>query len=140
MRLTTIFYSAAIATVFSLSASFTTTKISNASKDGDWFFLEDKKVGFGVDHDVIHFGNWKDDVRQLKLKITDGPLKMYNMVIYFDNGSTQNVSMRFRFALGSESRVIDLDGGLRHLSKIEFTYETKGFARGRARVAVWGRN
>jgi len=41
--------------------------------DGDWFFFEDKKVGFEVDHDVIHFGNWKDDVRQIKLKITDGP-------------------------------------------------------------------
>ncbi len=140
MRLTTIFYSIAMAAVFSLTASFTTTKTSQTAKAGDWFFLEDKKVGFGVDHDVIHFGNWKDDVRQLKLRITDGPLKMYNMVIYFDNGTTQNVSMRFRFAQGSESRVIDLDGGLRHLTKIEFTYETKGFARGRARVAVWGRN
>ena len=60
MRLTTIFYSAAIATVFSLSASFTTTKTSKTNKDGDWFFLEDKKVGFGVDHDVIHFGNWRE--------------------------------------------------------------------------------
>jgi hypothetical protein len=140
MRLTTIFYSTAIAAVFTLTASFTSTKSSGTNKPGDWFFLEDKNVGFGVDHDVIHFGNWKDDVRQIKLKITDGPLKMYNMKIHFDNGGTQNVSMRFRFAQGSESRVIDLDGGLRHLKKIEFWYETKGFLRGRARVAVWGRN
>jgi len=140
MRLTNIFYSVAIAAVFSLTASFTTTKTSNTSKTGDWFFLEDKRVGFGVDHDVIHFGNWKDDVRQIKLKITDGPLKMYNMKIHFDNGSTQDVALRLRFAQGSESRVIDMDGGLRHLTKIEFWYETKGFARGRARVALWGKN
>jgi hypothetical protein len=140
MRLTTIFYSAAIAAVFSLTTSFTTTKTSNANKPGDWFFLEDKKVGFGVDHDVIHFGNWKDDVNKIKLKITDGPLKMYNMKIHFDNGTTQDVSMRLRFAQGSESRVIDLDGGLRHLKKIEFWYETKGFLRGKSRVAVWGKN
>jgi hypothetical protein len=140
MRLTTIFYSLAIATIFSLTSSFTFTKTSATTKAGDWFFLEDKKVGFGVDHDVIHFGNWKDDVRQIKLKITDGSLKMYSMKIYFDNGSEQNVELRNRFAQGSESRVIDMDGGLRHLSKIEFWYETKGFARGRARVAVWGRS
>ena len=107
---------------------------------GEWFFLGDKNVGFGVDRDVIHFGNWKDDVRQLKLRITDGPLKMYRMIIHFDNGSTQEVELRNRFAQGSESRVIDLDGGLRHLSKIEFWYETKGFLRGKSRVAVWGRN
>jgi len=34
--------------------------------------------------------------------------------------------------------VIDLDGGLRHIKRIEFWYETKGFRKGRARVAVWG--
>ena len=85
-------------------------------------FLEDKRVGFEVDHDVIHFGNWKDDVRQLKLKITDGPLKMYDMKIHFDHGEVWDVSLRFRFAQGSESRVIDMNGGLRHLKKIEFWY------------------
>jgi hypothetical protein len=136
MHLKKFFYSLAIVSFFSLSAAFTSTK-HNA---GDWFFLEDKKVSFGADHDVIHFGNWKDDVRQIKLKVTDGPLRMYSMKVYFDNGTVQDVELRNRFAEGSESRVIDLDGGLRHLSKIEFWYETKGFARGKSRVAVWGRN
>jgi hypothetical protein len=78
-------------------------------------------------------------VRQLKLKVTDGPLKMYSMTVHFDNGSTQNVALKNNFAQGSWSRVIDLDGGLRHLSKIEFVYETKGFIRGRSRIAVWGK-
>lgn len=138
MRLTKIFMLFAVVSLF----SFTTVKNSTntASKPGEWFFLEDKSVGFGVDHDVIHFGNWKDDVRQIKLKITDGPLKMYNMTIHFDNGTTQSVALRNKFAQGSESRVIDMDGGLRHLTKIEFTYETKGFLRGKSRVAVWGKN
>jgi hypothetical protein len=140
MRLTTIFYSTVLVTVFSLTTAFTTSNSSPTKNPGIWFFLGDKKVGFGVDHDVIHFGNWKDDVSQIKLKITDGPLKMYKMIIHFDNGTTQNVEMRNRFAQGSESRVIDLDGGLRHLKKIEFWYETKGFVRGRSNVNVWGKN
>ncbi len=134
MRLTTIILSSIVMAVFSLTTAFKT------SDTGSWTFLGDKNVGFGIDHDVIHFGNWKDDVRQIKLKITDGPLKMYRMNIHFDNGSVQEVTLRNRFAQGSESRVIDLDGGLRHLTKIEFWYETKGFLRGKARVAVWGRN
>lgn len=140
MRLTTIFYSTVIAALFSFTTSFTTAITYKTNKAGDWVFLADKKVGFGADHDVIHFGNWKDDVRQLKLKITDGPLKMYSMKIHFDNGTTQDIELRMRFAQGSESRVIDLEGGLRHLKKIEFTYETKRFVRGRSRVAVWGKN
>lgn len=136
MRLTKIIFSLAIVSVFALGSAF----VSSKNKPGDWFFLEDKKVGFGVDHDVIHFGNWKDDVRQIKIRVTDGPLKMYDMKIYFDNDQVQDVSLRSRFAQGGESRVIDLNGGLRHLKKIEFWYETKGFLRGKSRVAVWGRN
>jgi len=137
MRLTKILFSTVIVAVFSLTTAFTTISVKKTASD--WFFLEDKKVGFGVDHDVIHFGNWRDDVRQIKLKVTDGPLKMYNMKVYFDNGSVQNVELRNRFAQGSESRVIDMDGGLRHLTKIEFWYETKGFLRGKSRIAVWGK-
>ena len=136
MRVRQFFSVMAIAAIAVAAYAFTPAK----SNKGSWFFLGDKSVGFGVDHDVIRFGNWKDDVRQIKIRVTDGPLKMYDMKIHFDNGGTQDVTLRNRFNQGSESRIIDLDGGLRHLSKIEFTYETKGFARGRARVAVWGRN
>jgi hypothetical protein len=137
MRLTTTLFSLMLVAVFTFSSAF---KTMDKTTDGDWFFLEDKNVGFGVDHDVIHFGNWKDDVRQIKLKVTDGPLRMYSMKIHFDNGTIQNVELRNRFAQGSESRVIDMEGGLRHLTKIEFWYETKGFLRGKSRIAVWGRN
>jgi len=140
MRLTTMLCSTAVAALFSFTTAFTPAHTPVKANAGDWFFLADKNVGFSSDHDVINFGNWKDDVRQIKLKVTDGPLKMYKMLIHFDNGSTQNVELRNRFAQGSESRVIDMDGGLRHLTKIEFWYETKGFLRGKSRVAVWGRN
>ncbi len=136
MRVIKIFSSLVAVAIMVAASAFTPAK----NNDGNWFFLGDKSVGFGVDHDVIHFGNWKDDVRQIKIRVTDGPLKMYDMKVHFDNGSTQDVTLRSRFNQGTESRIIDLDGGLRHLSKIEFTYETKGFARGRARVAIWGRN
>jgi Protein of unknown function (DUF2541) len=108
------------------------------TQPNQWRFIGDKMVGFGVDHDVIITGNTNDDFRKLKLKVTSGPLKMYDMKVYFDNGGVQDVSLRQHIRQGGESRVIDLDGGLRHISKIEFWYETKGFLKGRARVAVWG--
>lgn len=110
----------------------------SVSSKAQWRFIADKWVGFGVDHDVIVTGNINDDFRQLKLKVTDGPLKMYDMKVYFDNGSVQDVSIRLHIPQGGESRVIDLDGGLRHIQRIEFWYETKGFRKGRSRVAVWG--
>lgn len=109
------------------------------SKPG-WKFIGDKWVSYGVDHDVIHLGNIKDDFRQIKIKVTDAPLKIMDLKIYFDNGGVQDVSLRSHIKQGGESRVIDLEGGMRHLSKIEFWYSTVGKAKGKARVAVWGRN
>ncbi len=136
MRLSAFFLS-----VFSLFVlSFTTEqKESHTSAAGPWKFIADKWVGWSADHDVIHTGNINDDFRQLKLRVTDGPLKMYDMKIHFDNGDVQDVQIRRVIRQGSESRVIDLNGGVRHIAKIEFWYETKGYAKGKARVAVWGR-
>ena len=124
-----IFYSLVVMMLFASANSYA---------QGGWRFIADKMVGFGVDHDVIITGNTNDDFRQLKLKVTSGPLKMYDMKIYFDNGTMQDVSIRLHIPQGGETRVIDLDGGLRHIQRIEFWYETKGFRKGRSRVAVWG--
>lgn len=124
-----------ITALFALLFLFISTAVP--AQEG-WRFIADKRVAFGVDHDVIVTGNTNDDFRKLKLKVTDGPIKVYDMKVYFDNGTMQDVSIRFHIPHGGESRVIDLDGGLRYISRIEFWYETKGFRKGRARVAVWG--
>ena len=65
-------------------------------------------------------------------------LALSNTIVYFENNEKMNVALRNVFNQGSESRVIDLPGGIRRLKKIEFLYETIGFVRGKARVAVWG--
>lgn len=106
---------------------------------GDWQFIADKWVSFGVDRDVIHLGDLRDDFRQIKVRVTDAPLRMLDMKVHFDNGDVQDVPLRAVIRKGEETRVIDLDGGLRHLKKIEFWYETVGRRQGRARVAVWGK-
>ena len=134
MRLTKIFIAILAFTLFTVFSSFKPTETK-----AEWKFIGDKNVRFGVDHDVIHCGVINDNFRQIKLKVTDGPIKIYDMKVYFDNGDVQDVSIRGQIRQGGESRIIDLTGGLRGLKKIEFTYETKGVAKGRSRVAVWGR-
>jgi hypothetical protein len=135
MRMTKFFTALLAVTMFSVFTSFKPAETIKA----EWKFIGDKNVRFGVDRDVIHCGNANDDFRQIKLKVTDGPVKILDMKVYFDNDEVQDVSIRKHIRQGGESRLIDLTGGLRHLKKIEFWYETKGFARGRSRVAIWGR-
>ena len=133
-RITKIFAAIVAVSLLNLFSSF-----KPATANAEWKFIGDKSVRFGLDHDVIHLGNINDDFRQIKLRVTDGPLKIIDMKVYFDNDQVQEISLRIQIRQGGESRIIDLDGGLRHLKKIEFWYETKGFAKGRSRVAVWGR-
>ena len=123
--------------LFTLSL-FNCTTAQNATR-ADWRFIADKWVNYGLDHDAIHLGDLKDDFRQIKIRVTDAPLKIYDMKVHYDNGDVQDVSLKLLFRQGEESRVIDLNGGLRHLRKIEFWYETKGVRKGKARIAVWGK-
>lgn len=115
--------------------SFTVAKNNVQSK---WRFIADKNVRYGPDHDVIHVtGN--DNYRQLKLHVTDAPLKINDMKVYFENGEVFDVSVRSEIGQGGYSRVIDLPGRSRSIRKIEFWYSTVGVLKGTARVAVWGR-
>ena len=115
--------------------SFTTIESKGFQQ---WNLIGEKKVSFLVDRDVIHVtGN--DNYRQIKLKIKDGPVHILDMDVHFENGDKFDVAIKQKFANGGESRVIDLPGGSRNIKKIEFWYETRGFAKGRGRVQVWGR-
>lgn len=115
--------------------SFTTIE-SNGFQQ--WNLIGEKKVSFLVDRDVIHVkGN--DNYRQIKLKVKDGPVHILDMDVHFENGDKFDVAIKQKFANGGESRLIDLPGGSRNIKKIEFWYETRGFAKGRGRVQVWGK-
>lgn len=104
---------------------------------GSWQYLGDKWVNFGVDHDELVLGNIRDNFRQIRLRVTDGPLHIMDMKVHFDNGGVQDVPLRSLIKQGQQSRIIDLNGGSRSLEKITFWYETVGFRKGRSRVAVW---
>jgi hypothetical protein len=119
-----------------LLSTFTTSSFAQ----GEWKFIADKTVNYGVDRDVIHLGDFRDDFRQIKLHVTSAPLRIFDMKIHFDNGDVQDVSLRAVIPQGGDSRVIDLMGGVRHIQKIEFWYKPGAKGRkGQSRVAVWGR-
>jgi hypothetical protein len=105
---------------------------------GSWQYLGDKWVNFGLDHDELVLGNIRDNFRQIRLRVTDGPLHIMDMKVHFDNGAVQDVPIKALIKQGQQSRIIDLNGGSRSLEKITFWYETVGFRKGRSRVAVWG--
>jgi len=105
----------------------------------EWITLGSRKVNFGLDKDVIEVTYHEGTFTAIKLEVTDGALNMHRCVIHFENGTQQEVELRYTFAKGSESRVIDLNGNRRFIKKIVFWYDSKDLQLKRATLTVFGR-
>lgn len=104
----------------------------------EWTLIGSRVVNYGLDRDVITVRG-RDAFRAIKIKVVDAGLHMYDMDIVFENGERMNVPVQFNFHEGEESRVIDFPGKIRRIRKIEFTYDTKGVRKGKAKVMVFGK-
>jgi hypothetical protein len=107
---------------------------------GRWEKLGERKVNFKADRDEIHVGVADGKFDALKLKVTEGAINLQRMVVHFGNGDTKEIEMRSNIARGGESRVIDLPGNNRIITKVVFWYDTKNHANRKAHVALWGKH
>ncbi len=105
-----------------------------------WEKLGQRKVNFKVDRDEIIVGRVEGFFTALQIKVRKGPVNMHRMVVHFRNGSTKEVELKNNFSDGDESRVIDLPGNVRVITKVVFWYDTKNFNDSKAVVELWGRH
>jgi hypothetical protein len=111
----------------------------NAAPAGTWVLIGQTHADHGADHDGIVVKGPFDAFRKIKFKVTDAPLHMQHMVVTYDNGQPDKIDVRQEIPQGGESRSIDLKGiGKRHVRRIDFWYDTKGFLKGKADVTVFG--
>lgn len=125
----------ALVIILLLGSSFTTSDSSQLP----WKKLGTKKVSYKLDRDVIRIGYKDGSFKKLKVLVTGGSLNMYKMKVEYGNGSHDLIPLRHNFAKGSDSRIIDLEGGNRVIKDITFWYDTKNRAKKRATVHVFGR-
>jgi hypothetical protein len=103
-----------------------------------WEVLGSRSVRYGTDHDVISVSSEKW-YQGIYFKVTDAPIKINDMKVYFDNGDKFDVSIRGMIKENGHSRTITLPGGERRITKVEFSYETLGSNRGTANLTLWGK-
>ncbi len=129
--------SAFLATILLTSLfSFTTTDKSPQK----WEKLGQRKVNFKADRDEIGVGGVEGFFTALQLKVDKGPINMHKMVVHFRNGQTQEIELKNNFVAGDQSRVIDLPGNRRIITKVVLWYDTKDFADSKAVVELWGKH
>jgi hypothetical protein len=120
--------------IFSLS-SFTTDILYNK-----WEKLGERRVNLGIDHDRIVVGSRDGVFSKLKIIVKNSGINMHKMEVHFGNGEKQEIAIREDIQKGGESRVIDLKGNRRVITKVDFWYDTKGLINDKAVVELWGRH
>jgi hypothetical protein len=102
-----------------------------------WRPLGEAAVNGRNDRDFIRIRG-RNRYRQLMLEVKGGALEMFDVVVYFRDGSRFSPETRLVFGPETRTRPIDLPGDARAVRAIEFRYgELPG--GGRAYVRVWGR-
>lgn len=126
--------------MLTLSVSNAATATCPEDLQGRWEQLGSRSVKFGMDRDEILVTAKEGFFTGLKIRVTNSALNMHKMVIHFGDGTTQDVELKNNFRAGQESRVIDLAGNRRVITKVVFWYDTKNARQTKAVVELWGKH
>lgn len=116
-----------------------TPNFYSSTGDGEWEKLGDRNVDFTLDKDVILVTGIQGQFSALKLKSKAGAIKITKVVVHFGNGTEQVLDTPNEIANGKESKVFDLVGDDRSINRVEFWYDTKGYAGKKAEIELWGK-
>jgi hypothetical protein len=121
-----------------LSLSLMLVAFGNAGiqPGGRWKVVGRKVVDYRPEIDIIPVTAFKGSFKKLKLFVRGGDVHFRDMKIFYRNGEVQDVPLRMIIPAGGESRVIDLNGRERIITRIQLIYDTTNRSKVKARVVV----
>jgi hypothetical protein len=106
-------------------------------KPAPWTYLGQATVSGSRDRDRIGIGRNEGRFQSIQLRVAGGPVEFHRVVVHYSNGTSEEVEVRDRIPAGGQTRAIDLRGGDRAISSVEFFYGN-AHLRG-PRVSLYGR-
>lgn len=112
-------------------------EVVTSGKPG-WHKIGDASVNFKTDKDeFIVLG--KDRFKSIQLKVTDAPVHVEDLQVFYEGGGKEDVAIKEDFNAGSKSRVIPLKNHSAEINKVVFIYRTKPNAKvEKAHIELWG--
>jgi len=104
-----------------------------------WKELGSAKVNGHVDHDVIVVTGMQGDFKAVKLFVENEGIHFNRVVLHFANGGSQVLNIRKFIPAGGETKVLDLKGHDRVITKVDFYYESNASTLIKAKVILYGR-
>jgi len=103
-----------------------------------WIHLGSRTVTDRVDHDVIVVKGKRRKLTAVKLSVHEKAVEFRKVRVFFANGTTQELDIRRVVPAGGETRVIDLVGDERIVTRVELRYDAQSLG-GKAVVRLFGR-
>lgn len=101
-----------------------------------WTQVGVRDVRDRTDRDVIVLEGPRQFDR-IKLCVYRNPVHFYDLDVFYRNGGHQDVSVRQRINPGECTRVIDLNGDDRNITRVAMVYEETSFRRRTATVRLF---
>jgi len=106
---------------------------------GRWTYLGQANVNGRVDRDRISVGRGRGRFQRIQISVDRALIEFYRVVVHYANGRSEEVDVRRRILVGSQTRSIDLRGDERAIDNIEFFYARARWGYGREpRVRLYG--
>lgn len=113
-------------------------KVVTSDKAG-WHKIGETTVDFKTETDeILVIG--ANRFQSLKIKVTDAPINLMSIDVFFNKGDMQSVAIGQEFKGNGETKEINLDGsGERNVQKVVFRYNTPDGSKSRkGHVELWG--
>ncbi len=108
-----------------------------SDKDG-WHKIGETMADFSTEKDEIAVIG-ADKFNSLKLRVEKAPIRLETFDVYFEDGSSQSVSILKELKDPGETREVKIDGGERAIKKVVFVYHTVANMKDKkAHVELWG--
>jgi len=110
---------------------------SSSAQHGRWELLGTKKIEGRVDHDKISC-HGKEEYRALQFRVSGAAVQFDRIQVEYGNHQTRPYPFRMRVRPNGTSPVLDLAGGYRDITNVEFWYEKASWGT-KPEVRLYGR-
>lgn len=106
------------------------------SDKAGWHKVGEVKADFKVEKEsIVVLG--ADVFKSIKLMVTDAPINIVSLKVYYEDGMVDDVTVRSEIKAGGETRAIDVK--MKDIKKVEFVYKTLPNAKeDKAHIELYG--